>query len=307
MAYTRKQLRAMKVQDINDKIVAACAAIAEDLEGGDIEILGESDTDEIRLVGKFTSRNNADSSMYVPVDAASTTPYGFRYAIDVASSPGLGSGYLNAGFFNARASSDGDDSITGTIRGSESKATVYQCNMGNSSYAVGAYGKVSVSSSPAQVDYGAALHGYIENSGANTSITNAYGCLVEAASPLSSTTANAFAAKDVTGGTFKYGLNLDSCTNLTAEIVGQNSETIDNATNGYWNFGTGKVIGTGNYGSGAGMSTPLLNTAFGSPTTVGGGFRAVYRDTSGNKTYHVCVCTGIDGWFAYEASPVAGS
>jgi len=305
MAYTIKELRAME-GDLAKKVYTVIEALRSDLEGGDIEILGESDTDEIRLDGKFTSRNAANTSMYIPVAAASTTPYGLRYAIDVASSPGLGSGYLNAAFFNARASSDGEDAITGTIRGGESKATVYQCNMGDSSYAEGLLGKVSVSSSPAQVDYGVAVHGYVENSGANTSITNAYGFLAEAASPLSSTTANAFAAKDVTGGVWKYGLNLDGCTSLTAEIVGQNSETIDNATNGYWNFGAAKVIGTGNHGTGAGMSTPLLNTAFGTPTVLGAGFRGVYTNSSDGSVYLVGTTT-VDGWFAAEASPVSGS
>lgn len=304
MVYTIKELRRLN-GDIHRKMYDALDALRSDLEGGDIEILGEADSDEIRLVGKFTSRNNANTSMYVPVDAASTTPYGFRYAIDVPSSPGLGAGYLNGAFFNTRVSSDGDDSITGTIRGSESKATVYQCNMGNSSYAVGAYGKVSVSSSPAQVDYGVGVHAYVENSGANTSITNAYGVLAEAASPLSNTLSSAFAAKDVTGGLWKYGLDLDACTGLTADIRGMNGETIKNTADGYWDFGAGKVIGTGNYGSGAGMSTPLLTTAFGAPATVGAGFRGVYKNTGDSKVYHVC--TDGANWFAYEASPVATS
>lgn len=305
MAYTIKELRAMQ-GDLAKKLYTVTEALRSDLEGGDIEILGESDADEIRLNGKFTSRNYANSSMYIPVDAASTTPYGFRYAIDVASSPGLNAGYLNAAFFNARASSDGDDAITGTIRGGESKATVYQCNMGNNSYAEGLLGKVSVSSSPAQVDYGVAVHGYVENSGANTSITNAYGFLAEAASPLSKTLSSAFGAKDVTGGVWMYGLDLDACTGLTADIRGQNGETIKNTTDGYWDFGAGKVIGTGNYGSGAGMSTPLLNTAFGTPTAVGAGFRGVYKNTSTGDTYLVGT-TNVDGWFAAAASPVSGS
>jgi len=305
MAYTIKQLRAM-TGDSAKKMYTVIEALRSDLEGGDIEILGESDADEIRLNGKFTSRNNANSSMYVPVAAASTTPYGLRYAIDVPSSPGLGAGYLNAAFFNGRVSSDGDETITGTIRGAEAKATVYQSDMGNGSYAEGLLGKVSVSSSPAQVDYGVGVHSYLENSGANTSITNAYGFLAEAASPLSKTLSSAFAAKDVSGGVFMYGLDLDACTGLTADIRGMYGETIKNTTDGYWDFGAAKVKGTGNYGSGAGMSTPLLNTAFGSPTAVGAGFRAVYKNTSTGDTYLVGT-TDVDGWFAAAASPVSGS
>lgn len=295
MAYTIKQFRKMK-GDINKKLVAAQSAV---------DIIGESNTGDTRIIGYTTSRNLADTSMYVPIAAASTTPYGFRYAVDVPTSPGMGAGYLNAGFFNGRVSASSPYAV-GTIRGLEGKATITASNMQDGSYAEGVIGKVSVSSSPAQVDYGVGVHSYLENSGANTSITNAFGFLAEAASPLSTTRASAFAAKDVTGGVFKYGLDLDDCTGLTADIVGMNGETIKNTTDGYWDFGTGKVIGTGNYGSGAGMSTPLLNTAFGSPTTVGAGFRAVYRDTSGNQTYFVGTTT-INGWFAAAASPVSGT
>jgi hypothetical protein len=296
MAYTIKQLRAM-TGDLATKLYKLQSVV---------DVLGESNTGDTRLRGIFTSRNVADTSMYVPVDAASTTPYGLRYAIDVASSPGLGSGYLNAAFFNARASSDGEDAITGTIRGGESKATVYQCNMGDGSYAEGLIGKVSVSSSPAQVDYGIGVHGYVENSGANTSITNAYGFLAEAASPLSKTLSSAFGAKDVTGGVFMYGLDLDACTGLTADIRGMNGETIKNTTDGYWDFGAAKVKGTGNHGTGAGMSTPLLNTAFGTPTVLGAGFRGVYTNSSDGSVYLVGTNT-VDGWFAAAASPVSGS
>ena len=296
MAYTIKQLRSMG-GDLANKLYKIQSVV---------DVIGESNTGDTRLRGYFTSRNLADTSMYLPVDAASVTPYGLRFAVDVPSSPGLGAGYLNAAFFNGRVSSDGDDTVTGTIRGVEGKATVYQSNMGNDSYAVGVLGKCSVSTSPAQVDYGVGVLGYVENSGANTSITNAYGFLAEAASPLSNTLASAFGAKDVTGGVFKYGLDLDACTGLTADIRGMNGETIKNTTDGVWDFGAGKVIGTGNYGSGAGMSTPLLNTAFGSPTTVGAGFRGVYKNTSTGDTYLVGT-TDVNGWFAAAASPVSGS
>jgi hypothetical protein len=78
--------------------------------------------------------------------------------------------------------------------------------------------------------------------------------------------ASAFGAKDVSGGVFMYGLDLDACTGLTADIRGMYGETIKNTTDGYWDFGAAKVKGTGNHGTGNGMSTPLLNTAFGTPT-----------------------------------------
>jgi hypothetical protein len=217
----------------------------------------------------------------------------------------MGSGYLNAAFFNGRVSAT-SPGVVGTIRGLEGKATVSASDMQTGSYAEGVLGKVIASASPAQVDTGVGVHGHVECSGANTSITNAYAFLAEAASPLAKTRSSAFAAKDVTGGVFMYGLDLDSCTGLTADICGQNGETIKNTTDGYWDFGAGKVIGTGNFGSGAGMTTPLLNTAFGTPTAVGAGFRGVYRNTADSAVYFVGTTT-VDGWFAVAASPVSGT
>jgi hypothetical protein len=294
---TRKQLRAA----VGDKWEILYGEL-EKIRDGIVDVLGNGDTDETRMEGMYTSRDASNTSMYRPVVAANSTPYGFRTASSIDYAGGMTGGYFNQLFANARVTT----TPTGTVRGIEGKATVYQGDMGNGSYAEGILGKVTVQSSPAQVDYGVGVHAYVENGGANTSITNAYGVLAEAASPLSKTLSSAFAAKDIAGGVWMYGLDTSGCTGLTADIRGQNGETIKNTTNGVWDFGAGKVIGTGNYGKGAGMSTPILNDVFGSPTSLGAGFRAVYTSTPDGSVYFVGT-TEVNGWFAAAASPVAGS
>lgn len=210
------------------------------LVAGAMDTIGDGDTDSTKVEGFVTSRNAADSSMYVPVAASSGYERLWKIAGSVTSNNG---GYFEALYANAKVPAGATPG--GTVRGSESKMTV-EGNMAASAEAHGALGKVNVAGTAGQVDTAIGVESLIETESSGT-INQAYGFLADTGTAMSATTAAAYGIRDTTGGLWDYGLDANGVTFNTSgvEIRGRNAETISNETNGKWDFGSANLQTTG--------------------------------------------------------------
>lgn len=128
----------------------------------DASKIGDGDTDSTKLEGFFTTRNNADSSMYIPVAATSGYERGFKICYAPVSNDG---GYFDSLYVNTKVASTSTPS--GTLRALEAKVTV-EGNCGANAEAVGVYGKINVSGASAEVSNGIGVDVLLEEESSGT-------------------------------------------------------------------------------------------------------------------------------------------
>lgn len=141
----------------------------------DVPQIGNGDTDSTKIGGFLTTRNNADSSMYIPVATTSGNERGMKVCYAPVDNDG---GYFDALFANVKVASDSTPS--GIVRAVEAKATV-EGNMGASAEAHGIYSKVNVSGASAEVSKAIGVDILLEEESSGT-ITEGTGLRVQGGS-----------------------------------------------------------------------------------------------------------------------------
>jgi hypothetical protein len=146
---------------------------------------------------------------------------------------------MQGGFFGIQLGNGIEITDARTLYGSENKATLDRDMSNAGSWVIGSLDKVSIRDTC--VFAGIAVGNYSRLERSNTAtIAQAYNYYAEksaagfTAASILSTAAN----------TWDYGLDFDAAT-LTAEIRGQYGETIDNVTDGEWDFGSAVLATTG--------------------------------------------------------------
>lgn len=245
--------------------LAKIQADVDAIEAGNVNQIGNSDTDESHIDGTVHTRNAAGTSDYIPLTAKTANCFATRYSANAATV--LGDGYTNAGFDNLRIY---NCTPTGEARGRECKISVYG-DMGEGSWAQGLYGKVTVGSSPqGQVDNAAALYGYVEAT-SPAAIGSAYGVYVDAASPVNATTV--------------YGVGVESNTEIDYALD----------ISGNYKIGAAKMP----FKTVSPISASALATAFGvaEGSTAEALFMGYCKDSADSKVYHVAM---LDGKYKYD-------
>jgi hypothetical protein len=136
MAVTKKDFRVRK-----DKLKYLIDSINEI----DPTSIGNGDTDSTKVEGFVTTRNAADSSMYVPVAATSGYERGFKVAYAPVSNDG---GYFDSLYVNTKVASTSTPG--GELRAIEAKTTI-EGNCAAGAVATALYAKVNVSGASAEV------------------------------------------------------------------------------------------------------------------------------------------------------------
>jgi hypothetical protein len=222
------------------------ATFANDVSvGGDLSVTGSTtltdeclwgaaDTDAVKVLGFLSTRNAGDTSYWQQIMDASERPRpsdGATLAYRLGDVVGLS--YFDALFVNALFTT----TTTIPVRGIEAKVTNGSDGTHTGSELSALYAKIATSSgNTTPLAYG--VNSSLDTDGTLTSGTNFY------AQHEGSGTVTASSVLATSADTWTSGVNLDAGT-FTTDIVLQNSETIDNASNGVLNLTSPSVKVTG--------------------------------------------------------------
>lgn len=134
--------------------------------------IGDSDTDNTKIKGFITTRNNADTSMYVPVADSSGYERLFKLASEITANAG---GYFETLFVNTKVAAA--STMAGIARAIEAKVSVYG-DMAAGAEVAAALAKINVSGASAEVAHAIGLDVLLEEEDSGT-ITKGTGIRVQ--------------------------------------------------------------------------------------------------------------------------------
>lgn len=117
----------------------------ETIDRLDATKIGDGNTDSTKIEGFVTTRNAADSSMYVPVADSSGLERLWKLASEITANAG---GYFETLYVNTKVAAA--STMAGIVRGMESKLSVYG-NMGSGAEGAAILAKVNVSGASAEI------------------------------------------------------------------------------------------------------------------------------------------------------------
>jgi len=191
-------------------------------------VLGDAITDNVYVYGQMRSYDGSDNWADISDVGALDRGNGWHAAYNVT---GWGSASaMQAGFFNTQVATT---TVSGKVAyGIEGKAT-FSSGTSNEGTGIGIFGKMTVKTTNTELAAGYPFYSIIDVNNSAV-ITNSASYYAELSGEATLGTVSVLQTKS--GDTWDYGVNFSGAT-ITSDVVGQNGETLDNATDTAWVVG----------------------------------------------------------------------